>query len=689
MFRLFLFFSALGASFSLFGQQLIINEVSQGPGSSEYVEFVVIGTATCTTPVPSLDLRKVIIDDNNGYFAPGAGTGIATGALRFADIPFWQSVPQGTYIVIYNETSPNTTLPPNDLSLTDGNCRLIIPGSSTLLESTTVSPSTTVSTYPPNASWAAGGSWNQVAMANGGDSFQVPTIPSTGIPFHSVSWGNNTTNTIIYFAGTAAGKVFSFTNNTSNNWNTQANWTSGTVGIDETPGAPNNAANDAWIATMNPQCSVNPGLTLTLTPTNETCVNACNGSITSTVNNGQAPFTYLWSTGSTSSTLSNLCPGNYSLTVTTATGCVVNQSISIAAGQAIPTLTLNPINETCANACDGSITTSLTNGQAPNSYVWSNGSTNSTLSNLCPGTYTCVLTTASGCTTTQSTTIVAGQAVANASIQPAGPFTDTDAPQQISATNSGGTWTSTCGTCISSTGMFNPQTAGVGTWQVCYALGTGACADQQCISIVVTSGCTPQIVTDNLSICPGDSVLLFGSYESSAGTFSQVFVDVNGCDSTQVFQLSLYQADDVSDNIQLCEFDSVLVFNQWVYGSQTLTQVEQTADGCSYVHTVNVVMENCIVEPEVIFIPNVITANNDNLNDTFEIVVQGGIVEEGFIVNRWGNVIAEFSENQLTWDGTDQKSGLPVQDGVYTYIIYFKPANDVREMYQGFVTVIR
>lgn len=689
MFRFLLFFSFLWAYSSSISQQLIINEVSQGPGSSEYVEFVVIGNPTCTTPVPSLDLRKVIIDDNNGYFAPGSGTGIATGALRFADIPFWQSVPQGTYIVIYNEASPNTVLPPNDLSLTDGNCRLIIPGSSTLLESTTVSPTTTNSAYPPNGSWVAGGSWSQVAMANGGDSFQVPTIPSTGIPFHSVSWGNNTTNTIIYFSGSAAGKVFSFTNNTSNSWNTQANWTSGTVGVDETPGAPNNAANDAWIATMNPQCSVNPGLTLTLTPTNETCVNACNGSITSTVNNGQAPYTYLWSNGSTSSTLSNLCPGNYSLTVTTATGCVVNQSISIAAGQASPILTLNPINESCANACDGSITTSLTNGQAPNSYVWSNGSTSSTLSNLCPGTYSCVLTTASGCSTTQSTTIVAGQAVANASIQPAGPFADIDVAQQISATNGGGTWTSTCGTCLSSTGLFNPQIAGVGTWQVCYALGTGACADQQCISIVVTSGCTPQIVTDNLSICPGDSVLLFGSYESSVGTYSQVFVDVNGCDSTQVFQLSMYPANDVSENIQLCEFDSVFVFSQWVYGSQTLTQVEQTTDGCSYLHTVNVVMENCIVEPDVIFIPNVITANNDNLNDTFAIVVQGGIVEEGFIVNRWGNIIAEFSENQLTWDGTDMKSGLPVQDGVYTYIIYFKPANDVREMYQGFVTVVR
>ena len=86
----------------LSAQQLIINEVSQGTGSSEYVEFVVIGTQTCTTPVPSLDLRKVIIDDNNGYFAPGSGTGIAPGAIRFANIQFWQSIPQGTFIVIYN-----------------------------------------------------------------------------------------------------------------------------------------------------------------------------------------------------------------------------------------------------------------------------------------------------------------------------------------------------------------------------------------------------------------------------------------------------------------------------------------------------------------------------------------------------------------------------------------------------------
>lgn len=613
MFRLLLFFSVLGASYASFGQQLIINEISQGTGSSEYVEFVVIGSPTCTTPVPSLDLRKVIIDDNNGYFATGSGTGIASGAVRFANIPFWQSVPQGTYIVIYNETSPNAALPPNDLSLTDGNCRLIIPASSTLLEKTTVSPTTTNTAYPPDPDWTSGGAWNQLAMANSDDSFQVPTIPSTGIPFHSVSWGNNSNNTIIYFSGSASGKVFSFTNNTSNNWNTQANWTAGNVGVNETPGAPNNVANDAWIATMNPQCSINPGLSLML----------------------------------------------------------------------------NPTNETCANACDGAITTSVTNGQAPFSYEWSNGAASANLTNLCPGTYSLEVTTATGCSVVQSVTILGGQSNANATIQNAGPFTDTDPTHQIIATNSGGTWTSTCGSCLSSTGVFNPQVAGIGTWQICYSLGAGACSDQQCINVVVTDGCSPQIITENVSVCPGDSVLLFGNYESVTSSYSQVFVDVDGCDSTHVFNLSNFQVTDVYETVQLCEFDSVFVFNQWIFGSEVLVQNEVSSNGCSYTHTISVVLENCSIEPEVIFVPNVFTPNNDLTNDTFEIVVQGGIVEEGYVLNRWGSIIAKFNETQLTWDGTDLKSGLPVQDGVYTYLIYFKPAYETRKMYHGFVTVIR
>ena len=598
----------------LSAQQLIINEVSQGTGTSEYVEFVVIGTPTCVTPVPSLDLRKVIIDDNNGYFAPGSGTGIAPGAIRFANIPFWQSIPQGTFIVIYNAGSPNTSLPADDISLIDGNCRLIIPSSSTLLEKTTLIPNTNNQTYPLNDSdWTSGGSWSPLAMSNTNDSFQVPNIPSTGVPFHSVSWGNNTSNTIVYFPGSAAGIVYSFTNTNSNDWNLVSNWTSANVATGQTPGTANNTENDAWIASMNPLCSVNPGMTLTPFILNESCVNSCDGSIQTSVNNGVAPFTYSWSDGATSSSITNSCPGTYTVTVTGANGCSVVESFTISAGN---------------QAADASIST-------------------------------------------------------------AGPFTNLDPIFQIQALNSGGVWSSNCGLCLTSSGIFNPQVAGIGTWEICYLLGSGNCTDSECINILVTNDCLPQITTETSIICPGDSLFVNGFWETSTGQYAATYQDINQCDSTHVVNLSFYDVSPLIENIIFCESDSVLVFNQWIYTPQTLTQVEQTANGCDFEHTINVQTESCIIEEAFIYIPNVFTPNGDLVNDTFEIVIQNGIVEQGWILNRWGNIVYTFSPTQLKWNGRDERTGKNVFDGVYTYLLYIKPANTATKLYQGFVTLIK
>ena len=121
-------------------QTLIINEISQGPsGSKEYVEFLVIPTGAinpCQPNANCLDLRGWIIDDNNGFFTPGStsGVGLAQGALRFSNSSFWSCIPVGTLIVVYNDTDPNASLPANDVSMNDGNCRLILPASSALIE---------------------------------------------------------------------------------------------------------------------------------------------------------------------------------------------------------------------------------------------------------------------------------------------------------------------------------------------------------------------------------------------------------------------------------------------------------------------------------------------------------------------------------------------------------------------------
>ena len=111
---------------------------------------------------------------------------------------------------------------------------------------------------------------------------------------------------------------------------------------------------------------------------------------------------------------------------------------------------------------------------------------------------------------------------------------------ELQVVTAGGTWSSSCGTCISSTGVFDPQLAGLGTWQVCYSVGTGTCAATQCISIIVNSGCVPQITTENLNICPEDSVQIFGTWEHISGTYSASLIDVNQCDSTHIVNLNIF-----------------------------------------------------------------------------------------------------------------------------------------------------
>lgn len=595
-------------------QQLIINEVSQGVVSNgEYVEFVVIGTPTCVTPVPTVDLRTIIFDDNNGYFASGSGMGIASGAIRFANISFWQNVPQGTIILIYDNTSANTNLPADDLSLTDGNCKLIIPINSTLFEKATVSPTSTNSAYPPSASWTTGSNWSPLGMANGGDSFQLPLSSNSTIPFHAVSWGNNSTNPIIYFAGSAAGTVFSFKNTVSNNWNTQANWVAGSNSSDETPGSPNSPQNAAWIASLNPQCGSTTPMAISTTVTNETCQGSCNGSAAITVNNGTGPFTYLWSNGQTSSTLSNLCAGNYSVTVTAANGCSDSESFTITSGTGI------------------------------------------------------------GITT----------------IQAAGPFLTTNSPLQLNGSPTGGTWSSNCSTCLSATGILDPADAGIGSFQVCYQTGSGNCISDTCITLLVNAPCSPQTTSSNSVICAEDSIQLFGNWEHLAGVYSGTFIDQNGCDSTHSVTLSLYTVNPINESVSFCEGDSIEVFNTWYIGPTIATQVEQTANGCDYMHTVTINIENCEIEIPTVFIPNVFTPNADQVNDTFEIVIYGGLVEDAFILNRWGEVVHSFDPFNLKWDGTNDATKQRVQDGVYTYIVNFKPSEGPIQVYTGFITIIR
>ena len=397
---------------------LYINEVSQGAsGNKEYVELLVVSPPNCTG-ITTLDLRGWIVDDNNGAHATGSGTGIAVGCIRFTQNALWSAVPGGTLIVIYNDADVNASLPANDISLTDGNCRLVIPADDcNLFEKNTTQPSTSQAAYPTTG-YTACGNWNCLSMANGDDSFH--TVTPAGAVFHAVSWGNNTLNNIIYFSGSSGTQVAYMTNATGNNINLQANWTRVTVTGNETPGTPNNAANQQWISSMNNNCTPFIPLSLAVNTTSAGCT--CTGSATAIAAGGAGSYSYTWTPAVAGNvpTATALCPGTYTLTTTDAAGCSETQIFTIT-GSAVFTLSSTVNHVTCNGGNNGSATVFPSGGTPPFTYAWAPAGGNApTASGLSAGTYTCTVTDLNGCNDFVTVTLTqpAALSISFATVQP-------------------------------------------------------------------------------------------------------------------------------------------------------------------------------------------------------------------------------------------------------------------------------
>ncbi len=135
------------------------------------------------------------------------------------------------------------------------------------------------------------------------------------------------------------------------------------------------------------------------------CFNFCDASVTAIVTGGTGPLTYSWSNGATGPVNENLGPGDYSVTVTDANGCTISGSTSVGNPVAI-NINVNVTNPPCSGGGTGSASATVTGGTSPYSYLWSTGSTMSTITGLIPGTYGLTVTDFLGCTQTATATVV-------------------------------------------------------------------------------------------------------------------------------------------------------------------------------------------------------------------------------------------------------------------------------------------
>ena len=556
--------------FKVGAQTLIINEVSNGPtGNQEFVEFVVADLGLmydCGANIPPcVDIRGWIFDDNSGYHGSG---GIADGALRFSNNAFWSCVPLGTIILLYNDADPNVNLPPVDLSLTDGNCRIVAPISNTsLFEQNLTTPGAAACSYP-STGWTAGGNWELTFLANSGDCARL--VDLSGCEVFSVCWASCSGNSLIYFDSNGSGSqnVWYFNDGDPNQ---QSNWSEGstTGGSAETPGAPNNAANAAYIGQFNNNCTPILPINVTASSTLTDC--GCTGTANANASGSLPGYTYQWTDasyaplGQNTSLATGLCAGTYRVIATSSIGCADTASVTIISnGGGIITSTEN------VSVC---INTNITYPDGTTALI------------TAPTSHVSQLTSSAGCDSIVTTNVLAVPFLASTDLQAVCLNTTLTYPDGTSELITGNTThtsnltaSSGCDSVVTTVVTLIPNFTSTETVSVCtgvtvtYPDGTSEVISGETSHVSnLTSflGCD-SIVTTNVTISQAyisqlvASVCLNTNYTFPNGdiqtitaptTHVSTFTNAGGCDSVITTTVSITAGPFVQETVQVCRGD--------------------------------------------------------------------------------------------------------------------------------------
>lgn len=125
------------------------------------------------------------------------------------------------------------------------------------------------------------------------------------------------------------------------------------------------------------------------------CYGFSDGSITLTMISGTPPFVFSWSNGAVSNSLSALSAGSYSFTVTAA-NCTASSGFTLSQPSPLE-LNISMQPASAISQSDGALTTQVSGGQIPYSYLWSNASTLANQSLLTEGYYSLSVSDANQC----------------------------------------------------------------------------------------------------------------------------------------------------------------------------------------------------------------------------------------------------------------------------------------------------
>ena len=391
------------------------------------------------------------------------------------------------------------------------------------------------------------------------------------------------------------------------------------------------------------------------------------------------------------------------------------------------------------------LTTTVTGGGEPYTYLWSTGETTPSIfvSPMSTETYTVSVT--DDCL---NSTVTANYTVDVPVIEPIIINTSDDIveicpylPTDLFANATGGIgnlsyqWTSSQGEVL---GQNTTQNVIPSTTTTYYVEVTDECGLSAIEDVLYTITSPPLLVdiSPGIEICPGDSTLIttsvtggYGDYfylwPHSGETTPDVWVNpypttsytVIVSDECQTFTVEATTTISVVQPVADFQVSSHTIFDdlpitfqnlttggysyEWDFGdgnNSTLVHPNNTYDdpGIYYVTLIATNEIGCkdtiqkpikIYEAYYIYVPNTFTPDGDRLNRVFSASVYGISSLGVKIFNRWGEVVFSSNEPTFEWDGTYQ--GVMSPDGTYTYKIEYISNSGFENFLVGHVNLLK
>ncbi len=335
------------------------------------------------------------------------------------------------------------------------------------------------------------------------------------------------------------------------------------------------------------------------------------------VNGGTPPYTYLWEDGSTTSTINNIEFWNeYEVSVTDASGQTGTCNVFVEDQCVYPSIIADIQNASTCGSCDARIILNSFNFTGfDNTYYWSDGSTEFSRSNLCPGTYVFTVENALGCSINRTFVIGCDQTSCEEDLslcveileEPEAAFSTTPPiengvlniceGQTVYFTNESSnaqhfTWDFGPGQSFNDVNSFYTYTT-AGTYQVSLiAANTCFCADTTTLTVIVEDAIGPQVDCVG-TICEGEVITYtssddcgifnwivsgngnitdgggtsddFVTIEWGAGPIGTIELAVENCTGDYCSEPTIAQVPIISDNAEIEGPDRVCNFQTATY----------------------------------------------------------------------------------------------------------------------------